>query len=216
MLDVKEAVSSDRRNLLNQSSCDGITGGINMDKLNFLPFFEADTGANGGGTDNPGNEEKPPKEPENTEEGDKTFTRDDLAKKIAAEKAKWQKELDEKEAEAKKLAQMNAEEKAEHERQKLQDKIDEYERKEQQRSMASEASKMLAEAELPHDEELLGLLVKDDADGTKKAVEVIKAYVARIKKESARQLPPSEGGKFNAGTDKKQSIAEMAKNNRII
>lgn len=187
-----------------------------MDKLNFLPFFEADTGANGGGTDNPGNEEKPPKEPENTEEGDKTFTRDDLAKKIAAEKAKWQKELDEKEAEAKKLAQMNAEEKAEHERQKLQDKIDEYERKEQQRSMASEASKMLAEAELPHDEELLGLLVKDDADGTKKAVEVIKAYVARIKKESARQLPPSEGGKFNAGTDKKQSIAEMAKNNRII
>ena len=201
-----------------------------MNKLNFLPFFEADGGANGGGTGadtgavtgsdgvNPNGADgtETDKGQDQNEETGKKFTREEMAKKIAAEKAKWQKELDEKEAEAKKLAKMNAEEKAEHERQKLQDKIDELEQKEQLRSMASEASKMLTDANLPHDEDLLNLIVSADAESTKKAVEVVKNYVARIKKESVRQSTPGEGGKFETNQKLKSSLSEMAKGARII
>ncbi len=91
-----------------------------------------------------------------------------IAAEVSKTKEAWEKEQQEKQAEAEKLAKMNAQEKAEHEKRQLEAKIAELERSQALVSMSKEASKMLSEASLPHDDDLLGLIVSDDAEATKK------------------------------------------------
>lgn len=184
-----------------------------------LQFFAEPEDGGGGGTppaDPPTPPAEPPKEPKEPKEPGKSFTRDDVAKMLSAERAKWQKEQEEKEAEAQKLAKMNAEEKAKHEKQKLMDKIAEFERKESLSAMSKEASKMFIEAELPADEGILQLVTVEDAEVTKANVKAVLDFAAAIKKASVRQPTPGEGGKFSAEDGKTESVAEMAKKSRII
>ena len=139
---------------------------------------------------------------------------------IAAEtnkaKAVWEKELEAKKEEAKKLAKMNAEEKLQHELEQKEAEIAELKRGQTLNEMKSEASKMLSTASLPHDDELLSLIVSDDAEATKKAVSVITNFASLIKKENARQTTPGEGGQFTADKETKQTVANLAAKNRII
>lgn len=78
-----------------------------------------------------------------------------IAAEVSKTKEAWEKEQQEKQAEAEKLAKMNAQEKAEHEKKQLEAKIAELERSQALVSMSKEASKMLSEASLPHDDDLL-------------------------------------------------------------
>ncbi|MDT2640457.1 DUF4355 domain-containing protein [Enterococcus dongliensis] len=154
------------------------------------------------------------------EETGKTFSRDDVAKMIAAEtkkaRASWEQEAEAKKEEAKKLAKMNAEEKLQHELEQKEAEIAELKRGQTLNEMKSEASKMLSTASLPHDDELLSLIVSDDAEATKKAVSVITNFASLIKKENARQTTPGEGGQFTADKETKQTVANLAAKNRII
>lgn len=154
------------------------------------------------------------------EENGKTFSRDEVAKMIAAEtkkaRASWEQEAEAKKEEAKKLAKMNAEEKLQHELEQKEAEIAELKRGQTLNEMKSEASKMLSGAGLPQDDELLGLIVSEDAEATKKAVAVITNFASQIKKENARQSTPGEGGQFSADKNTKQTVAELAAKNRII
>lgn len=154
------------------------------------------------------------------EETGKTFSRDELAKIVAAEtkkaRASWEQEAEAKKEEAKKLAKMNAEEKLQHELEQKEAEIAELKRGQTLNEMKSEASKMLSDAGLPQDDELLGLIVSEDAEATKKAVAVITNFASQIKKENARQSTPGEGGQFSADKNTKQTVAELAAKNRII
>lgn len=154
------------------------------------------------------------------EETGKTFSRDEVAKMIAAEtkkaRASWEQEAEAKKEEAKKLAKMNAEEKLQHELEQKEAEIAELKRGQTLNEMKSEASKMLSGAGLPQDDELLGLIVSDDAEATKKAVSVITNFASLIKKENARQTPPNAGGQFSADKETKQTVANLAAKNRII
>lgn len=166
-----------------------------------------------------GSQETPPKAKEENTTG-KTFSRDEVAKMIAAEtnkaKAAWEKELEAKKEEAKKLAKMNAEEKLQHELEQKEAEIAELKRNQTLSEMKSEASKMLSSASLPQDDELLGLIVSEDAEATKKAVSIITKFASQIKKENARQSTPGEGGQFTADKETKQTVANLAAENRII
>ncbi|EQB7973908.1 capsid assembly scaffolding protein Gp46 family protein, partial [Enterococcus faecium] len=98
-----------------------------MKKRLFMPMnlqFFSEPGDGGSGDEGQqgnlpaGSQETPPEAKEENANG-KTFSRDEVAKMIAAEtnkaKAAWEKELEAKKEEAKKLAKMNAEEKLQHE-----------------------------------------------------------------------------------------------------
>lgn len=154
------------------------------------------------------------------EETGKTFSRDDVAKMIAAEtkkaRASWEQEAEAKKEEAKRLAKMNAEEKLQHELEQKEAEIAELKRNQTLSEMKSEASKMLSSASLPQDDELLGLIVSEDAEATKKAVSIITKFASQIKKENARQSTPGEGGQFTADKETKQTVANLAAKNRII
>ena len=184
--------------------------------VNLQYFAEPD-----GGQDTPPAEQNtPPEDKPKGEETGKTFSRDELAKIVAAETKKaresWEQEAEAKKEEAKKLAKMNAEEKLQHELEQKEAEIAELKRGQTLNEMKSEASKMLSGAGLPQDDELLGLIVSEDAEATKKAVAVITNFASQIKKENARQSTPGEGGQFSADKNTKQTVAELAAKNRII
>lgn len=199
-----------------------------MKKRLFMPMslqFFSEPGDGGSGDEGQkgnlpaGSQETPPTAKEENNTG-KTFSRDEVAKMIAAEtnkaKAAWEKELEAKKEEAKKLAKMNAEEKLQHELKQKEAEIAELKRNQTLSEMKSEASKMLSSASLPQDDELLSLIVSDDAEATKKAVAIITKFASQIKKENARQSIPDEGGRFTADKETKQTVANLAAKNRII
>ena len=150
----------------------------------------------------------------------KTFSREELAKIVAAEtskaKAAWEKDFEAKQEEAKKLAKMNAEEKLKHQLEQKESEINDLKRQQTLNEMSKEASKMLSENELPFDDDLLSLVVSDDAEATKKATNAVIAFASKIKKQNARQTTPGEGGQFAAGEYSKKTVADLAKKNRII
>lgn len=183
-----------------------------------LQFFSENP--DGGNDTPPAEQNTPPEDKSKGEETGKTFSRDELAKIVAAEtkkaRASWEQEAEAKKEEAKKLAKMNAEEKLQHELEQKEAEIAELKRGQTLNEMKSEASKMLSGAGLPQDDELLGLIVSEDAEATKKAVAVITNFASQIKKENARQSTPGEGGQFSADKKTKQTVAELAAKNRII
>lgn len=150
----------------------------------------------------------------------KTFSREELAKIVAAETSKakvaWEKDFEAKQEEAKKLAKMNAEEKLKHQLEQKESEINELKHQQTLNEMSKEASKMLSDNELPFDDDLLSLVVSDDAEATKKATNAIIAFASKIKKQNARQTTPGEGGQFAAGEYSKKTVADLAKKNRII
>lgn len=151
-------------------------------KFNLLPFFEADTGSNG--QDTPADT----KDQENVEvnkeqQTEKTFTRAELAKMMAAETAKLKKEFEAEKAESEKLAKMNEQEKLQHQLDQQAEKLAEYERKETLSKMSETASEMLTEKGVTASKEVLSLLVSEDAETTSSNV---KTYLTVI--EAEREL----------------------------
>lgn len=118
------------------------------------------------------------------EETGKTFSRDDVAKMIAAETSKAVTAAEEKwrdeKAQADKLAEMNDKDKADYERKQLEDKIAEYERKDNLAKMSDQASEMLSDKGATPTKEVLSLVVSEDAETTSSNV---KTYLAAIELE---------------------------------
>ncbi|NBA63294.1 DUF4355 domain-containing protein [Enterococcus mundtii] len=118
------------------------------------------------------------------EETGKTFSRDDVAKMIAAEtkkavtaaEEKWRAEKDE----AAKLAEMDDKEKADYEKQQLEAKLAEFQRKEVLSKMSEQASEMLSEKGAKPTKEMLRLIVSEDAETTSSNV---KTYLSSVEVE---------------------------------
>ncbi|WP_142426962.1 DUF4355 domain-containing protein [Enterococcus durans] len=118
------------------------------------------------------------------EETGKTFSRDEVAKMIAAEtkkaitaaEEKWRAEKDE----AAKLAEMDDKEKADYDKQQLEAKLAEFERKEVLSKMSEQASEMLSEKGATPTKEMLRLIVSEDAETTSNNV---KTYLASVEAE---------------------------------
>lgn len=148
--------------------------------VNLQYFAEPD-----GGQDTPPAEQTtPPEDKPKGEETGKTFSRDEVAKMIAAEtkkavtaaEEKWRAEKDE----AAKLAEMDDKEKADYEKQQLEAKLAEFERKEVLSKMSEQASEMLSEKGATPTKEMLRLIVSEDAETTSSNV---KTYLASVEAE---------------------------------
>lgn len=116
-----------------------------------------------------------------------------LNKKFAKWQEKKQKEVDE----AQKLATMNATQKAEYERDRLQKELDEYKRQASLMEMTKTARKMLADDGITVTDDLLSLLVTTEAEDTKAAVDsfskLFKEAVESAVKERLKGEPPKKG-----------------------
>ena len=154
------------------------------------------------------------------EESEKKYSDEDVDKLIKRKFAEWEKKKQKEEDEAKKLAKMNAQEKADYKNRQLEDRIAELEREKTLSSMKDEARKMLSEKNINISDELLAFMVASDAEKTKTAVdsfaELFNAAVNEAIKSKARQSIPKEGGRFNPDIRALSGIADMAREARII
>lgn len=118
-----------------------------------------------------GNEVEEPKEPTG-----KTFTRDDIAKMISAEKDKWQKEheadVEEAKNEAAKLAKMSAKEREDAENKKKLDDIAKREANLNRRELEVATKTELVNSDLP--ESFLDVVIGKDAESTKENIKKVK------------------------------------------
>lgn len=154
------------------------------------------------------------------EESEKKYSDEDVDKLIKRKFAEWEKKKQKEEDEAKKLAKMNAQEKADYKNRQLEERIAELEREKTLSSMKDEARKMLSEKNINISDELLAFMVTSDAEKTKTAVdsfaELFNAAVNEAIKSKARQSIPKEGGRFNPDIRALSGIADMAREARII
>lgn len=138
--------------------------------------------------------------------GGRTYTDAEVDAIIERRFAKWQRQQEQKVAEAAKLAEMNATQKAEYEREQALKKLAEYERRDSVRQMTDESRRQLREAGIDVPDEVVSMLVGEDAEATKAAVDgFAEAFKAAVEAEVKRRLA---GGSPRVGGDAGAMTAE--------
>lgn len=162
----------------------------------------------GGGAQQGQQQTDPTKKGEGTQQGGKTYTDADVDAIIAKKFAKWQEQQEAKVAEAAKLAEMNATQKAEYERDQLQKRLDELEREKSVSGMVAESRKQLAGRSISVPDELVGMLVGETAEDTKAAVDAFAdAFDAAV--ESAVKARLSGSAPKAGGTGKPMTKSDV-------
>ena len=159
---------------------------------------------------------------EETEATEKTFTQDELDAIIQKEKAKAkrsaEREYKAKMDEAEKLRKMNAEQKAEYEAQKQADRIAELEAQLNRNGLEKEASKMLSEAGIIADDDILNFVVKDDAEGTQEAVNALSSLVNDLADKKVSEMlkgrTPKKVEQSTSGVITKEQFNKMGYKDR--
>ena len=132
------------------------------------------------------------------------YTDAEFDRKLNQKFAEWQQKKDKEINEAKKLAEMNAQEKAEYALKQEQEshaatqkELDEYKRKDALAEMSKTARKMLADDGISVSDELLTMFVNTDAQSTKTAVgsfsKLFKEAVESAVKDRLRGETPKTG-----------------------
>lgn len=179
-----------------------------------LQLFAEEVGASGSEAQEPANPEKKTneaEEKENEPKPDKKYSDDDVDKILNKKFAEWEKKKQKEVDEAKKLADMNAKEKAEYERDKLQKELDELKRKDSLSEMTKTARKMLSDEGVSVSDDVLSMIVSTDAEKTKAAVDAFgkafKEAVDAAVKEKLKGNPPKKGTGGGASMTKEQILA---------
>lgn len=119
---------------------------------------------------------------------EKTFTKEDV-EKIVSERLKREKEKAEADkAEAKRLAKMDADQKKQYELDKANKRAEEAEAKLAKYEMQKQARSMLSEKNINVNDDMLNLVVTNEAETTKANVEVVSDFVQKIKDEVRKEL----------------------------
>lgn len=193
------------------------------DRLPFcLQLFADETPGENEGTETENAQKKEGQEnQEKNKESEKKYSDEDLDAILDKRFARWKAEQEKEKAEAKRLADMNAQERAEAERDKVQKELDELKAKNAIAEMANEARKMCAEHDINVGEELLSVLVNQDADKTKKAVDsfvkMFEQEVEKAVKEKLKGNGPKRGGS-NKGVTRESimNITDPMERQRMI
>lgn len=158
---------------------------------------------------------------EKNKESEKKYSDKDLNAIIDKRFARWKADQEKEKAEAERLADMNAQERAEAERDKVQKELDELKAKNAIAEMTNEARKMCTEHNINVGDDLLSVLVNQDADKTKKAVDTfVKMFEQEVEKAVKEKLKgngPKRGGS-NKGVTRESilNITDPMERQRMI
>ena len=182
-----------------------------------LQLFADDTAGENTSTDTV-SEQKPDAKPEaqnNEKKPDsaKRYTDAEVDDLINRKFAEWQKKQQKAVDEAKKLAEMSAQERAEHERDELKKELDALKKQASLAEMTKTARKLLSDDGITVPEELLAMMVSDSADDTKAAISgfsvAFKNAVEVAVKERLRGEPPRRGNAGGTAPMTKEQIMKI-------
>lgn len=144
---------------------------------------------------------------------DAKYTDADLDKIIGQKFAEWQKKQQKAVDEAAKLAKMDAQQKAEYERDQLQKELDALKKKDSLAEMTKTARKMLSDKGVTVNDEILSMLVNTNAEETKAAVDAFAtAFTSAVEaavKERLKGEPPKRGSGGGAAAMTKEQIMSI-------
>ncbi len=150
--------------------------------------------------DQQGGEDQKPK-------GARTYTDEEVDAIVESKLARWKKQREKEVAEAAKLAEMNATQRLEYERDQANKKLAEYERRDAVRQMTDESRRQLREAGVDVPDDVVSMLVGEDAEATKAAVDgFAAAFRDAVEAEVKRRLA---GGTPRSGVDASGMTAEQ-------
>lgn len=172
-----------------------------MKKIFDIQLFADD--ANAADSSAPGTDTKPTEnnntdnEPGKDTKAEPKYTEEDVDRIVKNRIAREREQAKKDREEAEKLAEMNATQKAEYERDKLQKELDAYKRKDALAEMSKVARKMLSDENITVPDDLLSMMVTTDAKETKAAIDgfakLFKDSVENAVKERLRGDTPRRG-----------------------
>lgn len=128
-------------------------------------------------------------EPKQDDKQQPKYTDADVDEIVSKRLAKWEKQQAAKVEEAAKLAEMNAQQKAEYERDKVQKELDEYKRRDTVNAMVAESRRQLSEQGIAVSDDILARLVGETAEETKASVDAFStAFTAAVEDAVKKQL----------------------------
>lgn len=128
-------------------------------------------------------------EPKQEDKQQPKYTDADVDEIVSKRLAKWEKQQAAKVEEAAKLAEMNAQQKAEYERDKVQKELDEYKRRDTVNAMVAESRRQLSEQGITVSDDILARLVGETAEETKASVDAFStAFTAAVEDAVKKQL----------------------------
>ena len=141
-------------------------------------------------------------EPSNNEGDEKQpelkYTDADVDAIVKKKLARAEKEKANAVAEAEKLAKMNADDKEKYERQKLEDELAEYKKREAVQGLLKEADNMLKSEGIEIDDELLKTVIGDDAETTQNNIKVFaESFNSAVEQAVKKALSGEAPSKFN-------------------
>lgn len=171
--------------------------------------------------DSDDNDNKDTSENKEKKEPEKKYSDEDLDRIISKKFAKWKQDQEKAVDEAKKLADMNAQEKAEYERDKIRKELEELKNEKVLNEMSKTARKMLSDEGINISDDLLANLVTTDAEKTKSVVndfaKMFKNEVESAVKEALKGNPPKKGVKNTAITKEQiMAIKNTAERQKMI
>lgn len=188
----------------------------------FMPLFDSDDGAPAGGSPAPDPEDKPKDEdkPKGNPKDEKKYSDADVDRILDKKFAAWQKKQEEAISEAQKLAAMDEKQKAEYERQKLEEKIEALEKEKTHAGLTREARKILSSEGVKVSDELLDHLIGADAETTQKSVNgFVTAYKTAVEegiKEALKGKTPPASGKNKLTKAEIMAVKDRTERQRLI
>lgn len=150
----------------------------------------------------------------------KLYTDEDVDKLINRKFAEWQAKKDQEINEAKKLADMNAQQRAEYEREKLQKELDAYKMRETLAEMAKTARSMLAQQDIHVSDELVSALVTEDAqttaDNVQNFAKAFQTAVSQAVEQKITHREPKTGESKTITKDDIMAIKDTAARQKAI
>lgn len=132
---------------------------------------------------------------------EKKYTDDDVDKIVSKRLAREREQAKKEKEEAEKLAEMNAQQKAEYKLAEAEKRIAELERKESLAEMTKVARKMLSESDINASDELLAMLVTPDAQETKTAIDAFSKLYKEAVESGIKARLRGEAPRRSSGTD---------------
>lgn len=166
-------------------------------------FAEDPAGTDPAGNDPAGGQDPAGADPKATEpknEPEKKYTDEDVDRiinqKFAQRFSEWEKKQSKAKDEAEKLAGMNAEQKEKYENEQLKKQVQELLRKDALGKMATVARGMLGEKNISVSDDLIEMLISDDAEKTKSSVDsfitAFQSAVEKAVKDALKGNPPKK------------------------
>ena len=162
-----------------------------------LQLLADDNSGDNAPTDNSEQKETENNNSDDKKHNEKKYTDDEVNEIINKKFEKWTKQKEKEMNEAKKLADMTAQEKVEYERNQLKKELEELRNANTISEMSKTARGILKERNIDISDELLSMLVTKEADTTKKNVEgfaeMFDKAVEKAVNEKLKGNPPKKG-----------------------